>query len=429
MNPFLGMRGTNDWPANQRPENWRQMMLYLYPNGDMPLTGLMSLLGSESVNDPHYHWFTKTLPEQRLDLTGLYTDNALSSAYSGNNLSAGDYVYAKGSLEQIEEFKPGHQVVVADQSDYRVGVNGKVTQRVENGANSFLAIRLLEDTVAANDLDSADAVKIVGSINPEGGTLQEAISYDPEEFSNYTQIMNTALSLTRTARLTRLRTYDQYQEAKRECLELHGIEMEKALIHGVKSIRTGDNGKPERTTDGILSFLNQYAASNIDDYVLNGNYNGDTWIQGGEEWINEKLEVIYRHGSPGNKVGVVGSGGLLGINRLAKAGADIQIEPGQTDYGTDIRNWITPFGTLPLVTHPLFSHDPQYRNSLLIVDSSNIKYRYISDTFFISDPDDKKNTHPYVDGTEEGYLTEWGLEMHFPQTMGMMHGLGKDNPA
>lgn len=429
MNPFLGMRGTNDWPANVRPENWRQMMLYLYPNGDMPLTGLMAMLGSESVNDPHFHWWTKTLPEQKLELTGLYTDNGLSSSYSDDNLSAGDYVYAKGSLVQAQEFKSGHQVVVTDESDYRVKVNGKVTQRVENGADSYLAIRLLEDTDSDNDLTSADAVKVVGSINPEGGTLQEPISYDPEEFSNYTQIMNTALSITRTARMTRLRTQDQYQEAKRECLELHGIEMEKALIHGVKSTRVGDNGKPERTTDGIISFLNKHAASNIDDYTLNGDYDGDTWVTSGEEWINDQLEVVYRHGSPGNKVGVIGSGALLGINRLAKAGADINIEPGQTDFGTDIRNWITPFGTLPLITHPLFSHDSQYRNSLLIVDSSNIKYRYITDTFFISDPDDKKNTHPYVDGTEEGYLTEWGLELHFPQTMGMFHGLGKDNPS
>lgn len=426
MSSFLGMRGTNDWPANVRPENWRQMMLYLYPNGSAPLTGLMSMTGSESVNDPHFHWWTKTLPEQKVDLAGLYTDNGLSTAYAGDNLGDGDYVYAKGSLAQIQEFKPGHQVIVADASDYRVKVNGKVIKRVENGANSYLAIRLIESTSATNDLDTADVVKVVGSVNPEGGTLGEAIAYDPVEFSNYTQIMNTALSITRTARKTRLRTGDQYQEAKRECLELHSLELEKALIHGVKSSRMGDNGKPERTTDGILSFINKHASDNIDDFRLNGDFTG-TWVAEGSDWIDQHLEKVYRFGNPGNKVGVVGSGALLGINKLAQAGADINIEPGETDYGTAIRNWITPFGSLPLITHPLFSNDPQYRNSLLIVDASNLKYRYIDDTFFISDADKTKNTHPYVDGTEEGYLTEWGLEFHFPQTMGMMHNIGKDN--
>ena len=33
---FLGMRGTGDWVDDQRPMNWRENILYLYPNGMTP---------------------------------------------------------------------------------------------------------------------------------------------------------------------------------------------------------------------------------------------------------------------------------------------------------------------------------------------------------------------------------------------------------
>uniref|UniRef100_A0A6M3JDD3 Uncharacterized protein n=1 Tax=viral metagenome TaxID=1070528 RepID=A0A6M3JDD3_9ZZZZ len=31
MAGFLGMRGTDDWATDERPLNWRQGILYLYP--------------------------------------------------------------------------------------------------------------------------------------------------------------------------------------------------------------------------------------------------------------------------------------------------------------------------------------------------------------------------------------------------------------
>lgn len=49
---FLGMRGNDDWVADQRPKNWREQILYLYPNGQAPLTAILSMLSSEKVDDP-----------------------------------------------------------------------------------------------------------------------------------------------------------------------------------------------------------------------------------------------------------------------------------------------------------------------------------------------------------------------------------------
>ena len=54
MSGFLGMRGTGDWATDQRPKNWRETILFLYPNGKMPLTAIMSKMKSEKTDDPQY---------------------------------------------------------------------------------------------------------------------------------------------------------------------------------------------------------------------------------------------------------------------------------------------------------------------------------------------------------------------------------------
>ncbi len=61
---FLGMRGTGDWAANERPENWRQGILRLYPNGMAPLTAILSKMKNSSTDDPVFHWWTKSLASQ-----------------------------------------------------------------------------------------------------------------------------------------------------------------------------------------------------------------------------------------------------------------------------------------------------------------------------------------------------------------------------
>ena len=87
MAGFLGMRGTGDWATDQRPLNWREMILYLYPNGMAPLTAMLSKLKTETTNDPQFHWWTKSLANQAGAVTGVYTDSALSISYVSGGTS------------------------------------------------------------------------------------------------------------------------------------------------------------------------------------------------------------------------------------------------------------------------------------------------------------------------------------------------------
>lgn len=424
---FLGMRGTGDWATNERPESWREMILLLYPNGSTPLTAMLSMLNSEQTSDPKYHWWTKRLPDQAGDATNVYTDVALSSAYTSGGVE-GDVLYVNVSADTASEMRAKHQIMLRKTGDYRHDCRAKVLASHQNGSSSYIAIRLLEDADATYDLDEADYIKVIGSMNPEGGEIPQALGYNPTEFENVTQIFRTALSITRTARRTRLRTADAYQEAKRECLELHAIEMEKSMLWGTYYVGVGENNKPERTTRGLINAIINSNDSTVSGFDLEtaAAYAGKTWLQAGEEWLNDKLEEIFRYGSR-EKMGLIGSKALLGIQKLAKLSGHINLSVGEMAYGIRVAEWITPFGTLYLKNAPLFSHDPTNRNDLLVFEPSLLATRYVDDTFFVSDPEDQRNRNNSRDSTEEEYITEIGLEYHHLEAMGFLTGLGQDN--
>lgn len=46
-----GLRDTSNFVADQRPQNWREGIMLLYPNGKMPLLALTSVMKSRSVDD------------------------------------------------------------------------------------------------------------------------------------------------------------------------------------------------------------------------------------------------------------------------------------------------------------------------------------------------------------------------------------------
>lgn len=428
---FLGMRGNGDWVTDQRPLNWRQQIMYLYPNGMAPLTAILSMMGSEKVDDPQFHWWIQEQTTVGGDVLGVYTLPDLSAAYVTGGV-AGTVVYIHISTTLGNRIREGHQILLRDASDYRVDVVGKVTGCARGGLTTVLTVVLLEadDNSPDHDLSDCDTFKIIGNINPEGGEMPDAIALNPSKIYNYTQIFRTPLSITRTARKTKLRTGDQYQKAKAEALEMHSWEMELAFLWGIRTENIGDNGKPERTTMGVINFVRQYAPANCIDFTLDTDFAGDPWTTSGADWLDLRLEQIFRYGAA-EKLCLCGSGFLLGIQSAARIRGVQFFEDVPKTYGMDIRRWVTPFGSIYLKTHPLFSFDATTRNMGILLEPKELTYRYIDDTAFYSETSNKTHPEGYgnrrLDGTNEEYLTEAGLEFGLPQKCAVLNGVGLDS--
>ena len=82
-------------------------------------------------------------------------------------------------------------------------------------------------------------------------------------------------------------------------------------------------------------------------------------------------------------------------------------------------------------THPLFSYDATTRNMGLIIEPKEMSYRYIDDTAFYGESTAKQHPEGYggrrVDGSNEEYLTECGLEFGLPQKCAVLNGVGLNN--
>jgi hypothetical protein len=182
----------------------------------------------------------------------------------------------------------------------------------------------------------------------------------------------------------------------------------------------GANNKPERATEGIITQIRRPSSGG---HTFDFADTGGSWLTDGEQWFDDSLEVLFRKGRP-EKLGLCGSQALLGINRLAKAGGQVNLRPMSASYGLKVVEWVTPFGTVYLMVHPLFSNFGPDRKSMLVLEPSRLRFRHIDDTFYKTDNSERENTNNSKDSTDEEFVTEAGLEWEHTPTMGYLTNVG-----
>ena len=390
-----GLRTTGNFITDQRPKNWREGILLLQPNGSAPLFALTSLMKSKRTDDPEFYWFDKLMQTRRVALGANLTLNNTSITLTGNakRLKTNDVLLVEQTREIIR--------VTADPSS-----NTKIS--VERGfANS---------TAATVDYDGSGVnpnMAVIGSANEQGSLPPTNISFDPTRRDNNCQIHRDTFGITRTARKTRLRTGDAVKEAKRECLEIHSMGIERSMWFGKKSQDTL-NGEPIYTTDGVENMIDS-------GNIVTAPAGGTDLMQFEEYMMN-----MFLYGSS-EKMAFTGNRGMLTIQQIVRKNSEYQFMQGQKEFGMTVNRLISPFGELILKTHPQFNQmvggttgTAAYYGVdswFFVLDMANFVYRFVDDTMFES-----KLEANGLDGMQSGYLTECGLELHHPLT----HFLIKD---
>lgn len=393
-----GLRTSGNFAANERPENWREGLLRLYPNSaeaaKAPLTALTSKMKSRSVDDPIFHWWEKELDDRRfksnLAINTTATTLGIDSSYkSSNSLKEGDVLM----VEQTGEIMH----VVQNPTD--------PTQIVVNRGIGNSGVGIAFDYTGAN---INPYYLVVGSAYEEGSMAPVGVNFDPTERSNYTQIFRNTLEMTRTASKTRLRTTDQVKEAKRECLELAGIDMERAFWFGKKH-STSKNGKPLRFTAGVRDQINSLAPSNI-----------KTWSTAiTMDLLEAEFLNIFKYGSS-EKVMFGGNRALLTIGQIIRKNSTWQIQSGLKEFGMAVTRITSPFGELVFMAHPLFTQSgggvdnagtgsfPGLSAAAAILDMATLEYVHLTGDDLRYEADLKSNG---LDGQKSGYIAECGIEL------------------
>lgn len=392
--PISGLRDTSNFVTDQRPQNWREGIMFLYPNGSVPLTALTSLMKTRKVDDYSFNWWDKQHQSRRVALTANInasdTSTIVAVANGAKGYKVGDIFYSEhtGELFRLQT-DPASDTAL----DLTRGFAGSTKVAITyNGAG-----------VNPN-------LTCIGSAYEEGSSAPTGVNYDPVKRSNYTQIFRNTFEGTRTAFRTRLRTGDAVKEAKRECLELHSGDMERAFWFG-RAVDTTHKGKPLHTTAGILNYID---AGNIVD--ANADYPGGVTMTGLEEYMYN----AFKWGS-NEKMIFGGNRSLLTLQQIFRKNAQWDFQSGIKEFGMNVTRIECPFGSLVFKNHPLFNRmvggttgGTDYygvESWMIVLDMNELNYVHLEGADTQYQP---KLADNGMDGMKSGYLTEAALELHHP---------------
>lgn len=384
---FIGLRGTGDFGTDERPKNFREMILWMNPNGSAPLTALMARMKKESVDDPEFAWWEETQDNVRIQVNAAFlsTDTTITMASGALQLVKGDLL-----LHEADDTGLGEILEVS--ADPTTDTSLAVTRGVAGTTAVALA-----DT---------DYLTKIGNVHEEGSAAPSASNKNPTKYKNFAQIFKTTYELTNTTLETRFRTGDPLKNDKKRKMFDHSRDLEYAFLFGRAFETTGANGKPKRYTGGLNEFIQtNRTVFSISDIA----FTEDNFIDA----ISPVFD--YEGAGVGNeRIVFAGNNALTNLNKLARNSSSTRINFDGTikAYGMELQKWIVPQGTIYVRTHPLMNTHGRFKNSMFVINASGIIYRPLRDT------KPKDNIQGNDEDTRKGqWLTEAGLEVHFENTM------------
>lgn len=396
-----GLRGTGDWATDERPKNFREMILWRNPNGGAPLTALMAKMRTETTDDPEFAWYEEELNPIRVQISSAMSNAGVTVTIDlgdAQDLVVGDLVMVEGAPNPAGNY-PELLTVASIQS-----------------TTQFVVTRSAANTTAAAIADNSFLLK-VGNAFEEGTGAPAASSRNPTKQYNYTQIFKTIYDITNTAAATNLRTGDAIKNDKKRKMFDHSVALEHAFLFGHRYENTSGatNGKPMRYTGGLYWFMqNQYNATTAPTIQTISS----ATTTGEDDFLDATYQVFdYNSDLSGNeRIVLCGNGFLNYVNKWAKDMGSTRINYDGTIklFGMELQKWMIPQGTFYLRTHPLMNTNTRFTNGAFIIDGAGLKYRPLRgrDTKFMDNIQDNDE-----DRTKGQWLTEAGLETHHLKSM------------
>jgi hypothetical protein len=434
--------------------NHRRKILHIYPSGGAPLTGILSMLPEEPVNDSIHIWYEKRYksPQAALRGTNPVTTDAPSTgdANDGTNVTNGakaittDFYF---KVDTTRDLKVGQQFIIDTQSDLMFWITAVTRGVSAEATNGYITARLVRAATfgtIATIYAASTVIRVVGTAYGEGqsgsGTGQAAFKR-PFAIQNTTQIFRDKMEFPGSVLKMGLK-YDQtgpYKERAKDLVIEHMTGIERALLWGRRatvsraSFDSSQEALSVRHMSGIVEFLELWDAGSTGLSVDGATYapysfktadsadtddtkrviTNSTGVVTVRKW-NEWAERVgrYHTNRTKDKLVLCGSGAILAMADMFRHNTQMKVVEGDKMYGLDFMTLITPFGNFHFVTHPLFNEAAAYRYYALILDIWSLRFRPLldRDTRLL-----KNRQNPGDDLRRDEYLTEGSLEFWAPE--------------
>lgn len=371
-------RGTANILANRVKIDMSETIALLKPR-EFPFTVLTKRMGTRPVMNPKFEWM----------------EQSYMSAWSQINYAAG---YADSATS----------IVVDDGTVFAIGDVVKIPRTSEQmlvtgvSTNTLTVTRAYGVTAAAALLDN-DKVLVIGNAAMQGSGASAEKYNSPTAVYNYTQIFKTPFAVTNTLDATGLYGESEYNRLSMMKGVEHGRSVEFAALFGERKYDTS-GAQPRGVTGGLLQFLS--GTANIATTAASGS---DDTVKAA---INSWLKGVFTYGS-GKKTWFVSPNILARVSQIAENKLQIIQADKDKTFGLDVVQWLTPFGMIDIVLHPLLTD--YYQNYSIAVDMENVKYCPLKGRDTHLEQNIQNNDE---DGRKDQYLTEAGFEIRLPNTHG-----------
>jgi hypothetical protein len=385
MPAVAGLRGTGDFTTDERPKSFREGILRIRPNGNAPIFALTSKSKKEKgVTDPQFFWWDETDTNVRLNVsvTATAVDTTLTVDSVDPTATTLDALY--GTATNLKE---GDVLQVELATQLTAYTNELLLVVSAPNATTVIVQRGFAGSTAAT-ITAPAKLTLIGSAYAEGTSAPRAVSRNPVQFTNRTQIFKDTYELTGTANETEFRTGNPWSEDKTRKMFDQARAIEWSMLFGKTSETTSTiNGKPLRTMGGLREFIPASRTTIFTASQISGSGGVALFLAA----VFKAFDFETEAGD--ERIVMAGNGALnaLNLGAMADANSDIWFQGPIDVYGMRLNEWIVPQGRLLVKSHPLLNQHPVYTNSMFVLDFSMIRYIYLRnrDTTIKDDVQDK----------------------------------------
>lgn len=268
--------------------------------------------------------------------------------------------------------------------------------------NTLTVTRGYNGTAAA--IAAGQRLLNLGAPEREGSSAPVAKATVTVTKSNFTQIKRTPVHLSRTLSQVSLYGGDERPRLRRKAGAEHARDWEQVLLHSRKKEDTATAASAIRMAGG----LDEHIVTNV--LAVNGVLSESDFLDFAGDTFRYKVD-----GGGGAKALLAGRALL---NTLANWGASkLVTDPTKNGkYGFAVQTYITPYGMLDVVYHPLL--EEAYEGFGYIVDMAGIWIRPLQRTILKTEIQDNDE-----DGMKDEYLTEQSYSFINERAFGKVTGV------
>jgi len=326
-----GVRGTASILANRQVIDISHTIHLLEPSAYPLITLLNSLDKIKPAHNPVVRWMEDEL-EPLTDLV----NGAVAAAAVAITVDNGGW-WRVDDLAHIP----------------RTGENMRITGIA---GNVLTAVRSFGPVAAAAIVDD-EPIWNLGPAQREGDTSRTLLSTLEVEQSNRTQIVRSPFGTTNTQSATDLYDGNDFDYQARKAAITHLAKLERLFLFG-QTATAVVAGQPLRTMQGVLEYI---ATNRIDvGGVLT------------ESEFDAFCEIAFRYGGSDQKLLIASGRVIQAINNFAKEKMDTYV--GESAYGLNLREYVSPFGRVLIAYHRQFVGDI-YSGYGLLLDMDKVVLR------------------------------------------------------